>query len=117
LLNCGIGTSLAPAIGKYSDVIDFIHCMARTIPNEAHPPLSCSLGAFTLPLSDWLKKCYIEQRLIKPFEEINEKLNGKADEAAAAAAADIQAAEEGADELEGEELYVLVYYLCVIYVL
>ena len=43
------------------------------------------MGAFTLPLSDWLKKCYIEERLIKPFEEIHEKMNGNANEVAVAA--------------------------------
>mmetsp|Transcript_30125 Transcript_30125/g.35520 ORF Transcript_30125/g.35520 Transcript_30125/m.35520 type:complete len:1909 (+) Transcript_30125:29-5755(+) len=39
-----------------------------------------SLGAFTLPLSDWLKKCYIEQVPIKPFELMNNKINGKEDD-------------------------------------
>jgi hypothetical protein len=33
-----------------------------------------SLGAFSFPLSDWLKKCYIEQKSVKPFELINEAL-------------------------------------------
>jgi len=34
-----------------------------------------SLGAFSFPLSDWLKKCYIEQKSVKPFELINEALD------------------------------------------
>ena len=37
---------------------------------------SDSLGAFTFPLADWLKKCYIEQKSIKPFKLIHDKQNG-----------------------------------------
>ena len=37
---------------------------------------SDSLGAFTFPLADWLKKCYIEQKSIKPFQLIHDKQNG-----------------------------------------
>jgi hypothetical protein len=36
-----------------------------------------SLGSFTFPLADWLRKCYIEQVSIKPFELINDKVSGK----------------------------------------
>lgn len=36
-----------------------------------------SLGSFTVNLGDWLKKCYIEQRPVKPFEEINNAIAGK----------------------------------------
>jgi len=37
---------------------------------------SDSLGSFTFPLSDWLKKCYIEQKSVKPFELIHDKQTG-----------------------------------------
>lgn len=37
-----------------------------------------SLGSFEYSLSDWMKKCYIEQRSIKPFEML--KSSGKASE-------------------------------------
>ena len=59
------------------------------------------MGAFTLPLSDWLKKCYIEERLIKPFEEIHEKMNGNANEVAAAASKRIDGNEIKDDKTQG----------------
>ena len=45
--------------------------------NYTNTQMRCSLGSFTVNLADWLKKCYIEQRPVKPFEEINNAMAGK----------------------------------------
>jgi hypothetical protein len=62
-----------------------------------------SLGAFTLPLADWLKKCYIEQISIKPFELINDKVSGKEDEKDKLARETAAALEEEEEEQQQEE--------------
>jgi len=66
-----------------------------------------SLGAFTVPLSDWMKKCYIEQRSVKPFEEIHEKMGAEAQDVASlahqAATKASKAKEEEAKKEEGGE--------------
>lgn len=61
-----------------------------------------SLGNFTFPLNDWLKKCYIEQRSIKPFELITIKQQGDDEEPQAITAGDDEEEEKEEGDGEGE---------------